>query len=121
MLGYFALMVKILNWAPIELVGSKGTYFLIPKNTHGALGKEPTPRMVKDRYLAIFALTGLQVSLDGGDGTKPPEKFAHTVELKAAHVLLLKKNHRYYIPMQTGYSAFKWFELELDDEREEKC
>ena len=121
MSGYFALMIKILNWAPIELECSKGTYFLIPKNTYGVLGNEPIPRMVRDRYLAIFALTGLQGSLDGGDGTKPPEEFAHTVELKATHVLLLERHHRYYIPMRTGNRAFKWFELELNNEREEKC
>ena len=42
-------------------------------------------------------------------------------DLKATHVLLLEKHHRYYIPMRTGYSAFKWFELELNQEREEKC
>ena len=89
---------------------------MIPKNTQGASSKEPTPRTVKDRYLAIVALTGVPISLDGGDGTKSPEKFPHTVDLKTGHILLLQKNHRYYIPMRTGYSAFKWFELELERE-----
>ena len=86
---------------------------MIPKNTQEASSKEPIPRAVKDRYLAIVALTGFPISLDGGDGTTSPEDFPHTVDLKAGYVLLLQKNHRYYIPMRTGHSAFKWFEMEL--------
>ena len=112
---YFTLVEKILDWALTEdkLVYTNGSYFMIPKYTQEASGKEPTPRIVKDRYLAIVALTGVSISLDGGNGTSSPEDFPHTVDLKAGYVLLLQKNHRYYIPMRTGHCAFKWFEMEL--------
>ena len=112
---YFTLVQKILDWALTEdkLAYTKGSYFMIPKYTQEASEKEPTPRTVKDRYLAIVALTGLSISLDGGNGTLSPEDFPHTVDLKAGYVLLLQKNHRYYIPMRTGHWASKWFEMKL--------
>ena len=117
---YFTLVQKILDWAreEEELVYTKGSYFMIPRYTHEASEKGPTPRSVKDRYLAIVALTGLSLSLDGGDGTLSPEEFPHTADLKAGFVLLLQKNHRYHIPMWTGHWAAKWFEMEMFREQD---
>ena len=67
----------------------------------------PTPRKAKRGYTVVFSITKLDIWLNPGDETLPPEDYPILMVLNTKHIAVMRDTTNYYIPPTTRFNSLK--------------